>query len=92
VLEDTLLAVLRDHADRLAWAEGSDGQWAVGRDGQWAKVKLEDARRDMHLVALDSPQRSFDSALKVLKTKDLYREIDSASGWVDMGEQPQPDP
>jgi hypothetical protein len=76
VLEDTLLAVLRVHADRLAWA-----------DGRWAKVILEDTRRDMQLAPLDSPQ-SFDSALRVLKSRELYREIDSESGWVDMSELP----
>jgi hypothetical protein len=82
VLEDTLLAVLRVHADRLVWAEG--------RDGRCAKVTLKDARKDMLLAALDPP--SFDSALRVLMIRRLYKEIDSESGWVDMGEQPQPDP
>jgi hypothetical protein len=80
VLEDTLHRVLTVHVDRLAWAEG--------KDGTWAKVLLDDARRDFELAALKSPQASFDSALRVLKIKRLYREIDSKSGWVDMGELP----
>ncbi len=79
VLEDTLLVVLREHADRLAWAES--------RDGQWAKVILEGARRDMQLAPLDHPQ-SFDSALRVLTIRGRYREVDSESGEVDMGELP----
>jgi hypothetical protein len=52
---------------------------------------LADASRDVQLATLESPQRWFYSALGVLRAKGLYREIDSESGWVDMGEQPQTD-
>jgi hypothetical protein len=74
VLGDTLHRVLTVHSDTLDWAEG--------KDGTWAKVLLDDARRDFELAALKSPQASFDSALRVLKIKRLYREIDRKSGWT----------
>jgi hypothetical protein len=42
----------------------------------------------VQIAALKSPQETFDSALRVLKSRGLYKEIDNESGRVDMSELP----
>ena len=76
--ETWVLEALRSQADRLTWLEG--------KDGEWARVTIDDARKET--LASDMKSTLFDSILRVLAIKKLYREIDSQRGWVNMGELP----
>lgn len=73
--EQTLLEVLRDHAD---WST-----WVVDEDGGWATVMLDDVKKDILLSKLEF-EGSFESVLDVLSLKGLYTKIHAASGWVKM--------
>jgi hypothetical protein len=61
-IEQTVLEVLRTHADRLTWL--------TIQDRQWAKVLLDHARNDESIHAPEF-EGSFDNALDFLEGRGL---------------------